>query len=66
MSATEDVITTTLNIFSATTNVILTTEKMTTATLKVISATTNVILATNNWCQPLIKLSKPLQRELGR
>ena len=43
---TEEVITTTLKVISATTKVILATAEVITATLKVLSTTTKVILAT--------------------
>ena len=45
---TEEVITATLKMISATTKVILATEEVTTATLKVISVTTKVILTTED------------------
>ena len=48
--ATEEVITTTLNIISATTKLILATEEVITDTLMVISAITKDILAQTNWC----------------
>ena len=46
--ATDEVLTATLKVVSATTTVILATEEVISVTLKVISATTKVILTTNN------------------
>ena len=75
--ATDEVLTATLKVISATTTVILATEEVISVTLKVISATTKVIFTTNNlmsarksdargrlkkWSQPFLKLSQPLQK----
>ena len=46
--ATDEVLTATLKVLSATTTVILVTEEVIPVTLKVISATRKVILTTNN------------------
>ena len=62
---TEEVIIATLNVISATTKVILATEEVIITTLNVISATTKVISAIKNCCQPILRLSKPLQSDLG-
>ena len=62
---TEEVIIATLNVISATTKVILATEEVIITTLNVISVTTKVISAIKNCCQPILRLSKPLQSDLG-
>ena len=46
--ATDEVVTITLKVISATTKVILDTEEVISVTVKVISSTTKVILTTNN------------------
>ena len=48
ISTTEEVLTATLKVISATTTVILATEEVISVTLKVISAITKVFLITNN------------------
>ena len=62
---TEEVITAIFKVISATTKVILATEEVIITTLNVISATTKVISAIKNCCQPILRLSKPLQSDLG-
>ena len=67
--STEEVITATFKVISATAKVILATEEVITTTLKVISASAKVILATNHplsttkkWYRPLQKWSWPLKK----
>ena len=59
---TEEKITVTLKVFSATTKVILASKELITVTLQIMSATAKWSWPLNKWSQPLSKWSKPLQK----